>query len=894
MTLHTPRPAAKRKTPIRLLLVEDDAVDRLACRRALAQHPDYEFVLIEAETGRQGIQLALDQQPDLVLLDYHLPDLNGLEFLAELRDETGVMPVPVMMLTGTDNVAVAVEAMRHGARDYLVKDTERNHLQLLPAVIERVLREQRLHAEKRTVEAKYRTLVEQIPAITYVAALDVPGKLLYVSPQVQTLGFSPDEWLADPEGLLKQVLDDDRAAVRAAFAKSYETGEPLRCEYRMATRAGEIRWCLAEAALVHDEDGAPLFLQGVLVDITEDKRREAELEAHRRRLEELVGKRTAQLEKQADLLKAANANLIQQINERQQAEQALRASEARFRLLIESAGEGIYGLDREGRCTFVNDAALEMLGYTRTELIGRDTHSLIHHTTTDGSPYSADDCRIYDAFRLGTSHRGLIELLWRKDGSSFPAEYSVQPLRADGQLTGAVLVFHDVSEAQALARRLAHQATHDALTGLTNRREFETRLERVLHDLKHETGAHALCYLDLDQFKVVNDTCGHAAGDQLLRQLSARLQEHMRARDTFARLGGDEFGVLLEHCPFDQAVRIATGLRDVVQDFRFTWDGKPFSIGVSIGLVPLDATTESAASALSAADAACYAAKEQGRNRVQVLRPDDAAFAARRAQMHWVSRLTHALDENRFRLYVQPITPLATSAPAHRHYEVLLRLIDEDGHEIEPGAFLPAAERYNLMPAIDRWVVRAVIRGVAARHCGTPAGELPMYAINLSGGSFSDDRLVEFVRTELAAEALPPQALCFEITETAAIANLEHARHFIAECKRLGCRFALDDFGRGMSSFAYLKALPVDFIKIDGDFVKSVANDRVNRAIAEAINQVAHVLAIQTVAECTEDLVILGAVTELGIDHAQGYALGLPRPFEELGATEPAPRVELP
>jgi diguanylate cyclase (GGDEF)-like protein/PAS domain S-box-containing protein len=884
------------KAQVRILIVEDDEVDRMACRRALAQHPVYEFLIVEAETGRQGIELALSQKPECVLLDYHLPDLDGLEFLAELRRETGEIPVPVMMLTGADNVGVAVEAMKRGARDYLVKDTNRHYLELLPAAIERVLRERQALAEKlhtqarlREAEAKYRTLVEQIPAIAYIAALDVPGSLLYISPQIRRLGFSPEEWLSDPDGLLKQIHPEDRTRVRDAIAYCYASGELLRCEYRLITRTSEVRWLLNEASLVRDEAGEPLFLQGVLVDITKDKQVEEELRLHRRRLEELVARRTTQLEKQAEILKSANANLASELGARQRAEQALRASEERFRLLLESTGEAIYGLDTEGRCNFVNEAALKMLGYTRDELLGQPTHERIHHSCADGSPYPAVDCPIYDAFRKGTAMRAGVETLWRKDGSSFPAEYSSYPIRSGERITGAVLVFRDITEAQAMAQQLSHQATHDQLTGLANRREFERRLARVLANVHADhVDAAALCYLDLDQFKVVNDTCGHTAGDELLRQISALLQEKMRQRDTLARLGGDEFGILLEHCPLDQALRIANELREAVQDFRFAWQGRVFSIGVSIGVVAITTATESLATALSAADAACYVAKDKGRNRVHVHEPGDVELAARDAQMQWVSRLTQALDEDRFALCYQPIAPLAAHAHERPHYEILLRLVGEDGQLVEPGTFIPAAERYNLMPAIDRWVLRRALEDFAERYRQTPEHELPIYAINLSGLSLNDIVLVDFIRQLLQDHQVPGHALCIEISEAAAIANLTQATHFIHALKELGCLFSLDNFGSGMHTFVHLKMLPVDFLKIDGNFVRSIVQDRVGRAMAEAINQVAHVMAIQTVAECAESDDILGLLKELGVDHAQGYAIMRPRLLAELNGPDAA------
>jgi len=1002
------------RAPVRVLLVEDDVVDRLACRRALSAqsdlaHADYRFEVEEADTAQDGLRRAHAAAPDLILLDYHLPDMDGVEFLAALSADSGEMPVPVMMLTGADNVGVAVDAMRCGARDYLVKDGEGDYLKLLPTVIQRVLRESQAHADKReaqgqlrAAEAQYRSLVEQIPAIVYTAALDVPGQLLYVSPQIQRLGFTPEEWLSGPEAVLQRIHPDDQARVLATFARGREAAEPRRCEYRMLARDGQEHWILDEARVVYGANQEALFLQGVLIDITIDKQREAELEYHRRHLEQQVEARTAQITKQTELLRDANSNLVREIgerriaetrlrelvehapdgifvadldgrytdvndagcrllgyqraelvgktildllaaedherlaqsreqllqgathvaewalrrkdgsylpvevsakilpdgrwqgfvrdiSERRQAAERVRQSEARFRLLLESAGEGIYGLDTEGRCTFVNEAALTMLGYSRAELLGRETHGLIHHTYADGNVYPAEACSIYDAFRTGRPTRGLVELLWRKDGSSFPAEYSAQPMRENGrangrageQITGAVLVFRDVTEAQALAHRLSFQATHDALTGLVNRQEFERRLERVLLERQSDGEEYALLYLDLDQFKVVNDTCGHSAGDQLLRQITLQLHESLRGRDTLARLGGDEFGVLLEHCPLDQAMRIAIDLRDAVQNHRFVWEGKPFSVGVSIGLAPLSAALGNVAGALAAADAACYAAKEQGRNRVHLYQPDDAVLAQQHTQMQWISRLTHALDVGHFRLYQQTIAPLAGRGQGRPHVEILLRLLDEDGRVVEPMAFVPAAERYNLMPAIDRWVVREVISRYAVRERAAAAAARPIYGINLSACSLSDERLAEYVRGLLAEHRVPADMLCFEITETAAIANLGRAAQFMRELGRDGCLFALDDFGSGMSSFAYLKQLPVDFLKIDGSFIRTMVEDQVTRAMAEAINRVAHVMAIETVAECAESSSILALLRELGVDHAQGYALARPQPLPE-------------
>ncbi len=366
------------KAPIRILIVEDDLVDRMACRRALAQDPNYEFVLTEAETGREGLQLAHEQKPDCVLLDYHLPDLDGLEFLSELRNDLGEIPVPVMMLTGADNASVAVEALKRGAQDYLVKDTNRQYLELLPAVIQRVMRERQTLMEKRQVEenlvkaeAKYRFLVEQIPAITYTIAPNAPSKLLYISPQISQLGFSPDEWLADPEGLLKQIHPEDRKFVRDEIARGHESGEPIRYEYRMLTSAGEVRWFLNEASLVRDESGEPLFLQGILVDITKDKEVEEELHLHRRRLEELVASRTAQFEKQTAMLKSANSNLASELGECTKTGTSLKKYADQLADFYHNAPCGYHSLSPDGVFVQVNDTELKWLDRTREELVGK-------------------------------------------------------------------------------------------------------------------------------------------------------------------------------------------------------------------------------------------------------------------------------------------------------------------------------------------------------------------------------------------------------------------------------------------------------------------------------------------------------------------------------------------
>lgn len=865
------------KPHIRVLVIDDDIVDRKACQRALAQNPDYDFELFEAETGREGLQLAHSEKPDCILLDYRLPDLDGLEFLKELADETGEIQIPVMMLTGSDNVAVAVEAMRLGACDYLVKDVERQYLDLLPVVVWRMFREQRLQAEKRAAEAKYRTLVEQIPAITYVAALDDNGGILYVSPQIRALGFSPEEWRADPGIHLQQIHPDDCRRVAEQLSRSRATGSPFGCEYRLRSRSGSIFWFRDEATVVRDEAGQPLVLQGILVDITASKQMEEELRAHRHRLEELVEKRT-------QMLTRANEGLRLHLAERKRAEEALFEEKERAQATLESIGDAVIATDAAGCIGYMNPVAERFTGWNRTEAQGRPLEQVfrIVNEVTGESPGNLAVRCMNAGRRTGWVNHSI---LIRRDGGELAIAESAAPIHdREGKAVGAVIVFHDVSQQRMLTRQLSHQATHDALTGLVNRREFELRLARVLAHAQEERSEHVLCYLDLDRFKVVNDSCGHAAGDQVLRQISALLLEKTRQRDTVARLGGDEFGLLLEHCPLDQALDIAEELLHAVQGFKFQWEGSAYGVGVSIGVAVINSESENLPALLSAADAACYVAKQSGRSRISVYRSDDAELLLRHSEVQWAERITHALEKNGFRLFYQPIATLVAHGKECAHYEILLRMLDRDGKLIPPGAFMPGAERHNLMPAIDRWVVSQVISRLAAGSPDRQGADIPLYSINLSAATLVDESIVDFIREQLETHGVPAHALSFEITETA-VANLAQAARVLREIKQLGCYITLDNFGGTLSFVACLKNLPVDFLKLGGAFVKDVARDPVTQKLLEAINQLAHVMVIQTIAECAESEAILDKLRQLGVDHAQGFAISHPRPLEDLMAS---------
>jgi len=423
-----------------------------------------------------------------------------------------------------------------------------------------------------------------------------------------------------------------------------------------------------------------------------------------------------------------------------------------------------------------------------------------------------------------------------------------------------------------------HLAYHDSLTGLANRHHFEIRLKESLEDARERGTVHALLYIDLDQFKVVNDTCGHSAGDELLRQLGLLLQGQVRQNDLLGRLGGDEFGLLLASCPLERAQSIGAAILQAINDFRFTWGGKSFAIGASMGLVPIDGHSATETELLAAADIACYAAKDLGRNRIHVYDRDDCELLRRKGEMHWVSRIREALEQNRFVLYWQSIIPLGGHPSAPRGSEVLLRLRDEDGTLVAPGAFLPAAERYNLASAVDRWVVRTLLDHLASAGCSQAVPQ-PVVFVNISGATLNDDSFFAFLREELRRTGVPPSRLCFEITETAAVANLSRAVTFIRGVRGDGCRFALDDFGAGLSSFSYLKTIPVDFLKIDGGFVRDMTEDPMDRAIVEAITHIGQSVGLKTIAEFVETKAVLQSLVNVGVNWAQGYAIHRPEPL---------------
>lgn len=560
-------------------------------------------------------------------------------------------------------------------------------------------------------------------------------------------------------------------------------------------------------------------------------------------------------------------------------EASLLAEKTLIEVTLHSIGDAVITTDASGSVQYLNPVAEQLSGRKLGEVQGKPVRQVLHlieeeHRHPVENP--VETC-LRDGQVVGTVEH---VVLVRPDGSEIDVVNTAAPIRdKDGLLIGTVLVIHDASRSRKMAKQLAHQASHDDLTGLANRREFERILIKFINSAEPGKREHTLCYMDLDQFKIVNDTCGHIAGDELLRQFAGILRGRIRDTDTVARLGGDEFGVLFQQCNVEVAQRIAESLLAKVKEFRFVWQDHAFDIGVSIGLVSIISSEQSMTDIMSAADVACYAAKDAGRHRVHVYRLEDDELKQRHGEMRWVSRLKMALEEDRFRLYCQKIAPVTDVNRGTPHYELLIRLLDEEGNLVPPLAFIPAAERYNLMTSIDRWVVNKAFEAFSAKAELVSSWH---FSINLSGQSLSDDGFLKYVIDAFDRTGVSPEQICFEITETTAMANLSRATRFISVLKGMGCKFSLDDFGTGLSSFSYLQTLKVDYLKIDGRFVRDMASNPVSRAVVEAANQIGHAMGMQTIAEFVENEEILELLGEIGVNYAQGYGVAKPAPMEEI------------
>jgi len=801
---------------------------RLAAGRRLPQHFQRSIAAVEADARNGSCAAAVYLQRQVVVAeisrDALWENLRAPALAAGLR---ACWSTPIRASDGRMLGTIALYF--HQPRTPLKRDFElMSRLTVLAGIaIERKQAEEALRAS----EARYRGLFENVIEGVYRATVD--GRLESVNPAlVEMLGYERAEELlalTSTSGLYVNASDRDRVV-----ATLDRDGLVRDAEYQLRRRDGTTITVVENARVVRGADGAVVGYEGTIADIT--------------------GRKLAEIR--------------------------LSEEKEKAQVTLQSIGDAVITADANGCIEYLNPVAEGLTGWETREAAGRPVSEIFQVLSeTTRQPLDSPILRCLREGRLVE----LIEpsLLVNRRGQEISIQDSAAPIRdRNGRLVGAVMVFHDVSQERRLQRALAYQATHDALTGLINRREFESRLNDALQAVRDDPSvSHVLLYLDLDQFKVVNDTCGHQAGDRLLKQITSVVQTRIRTTDVLARLGGDEFGVLLADCSLETASRIAENLRQAIRDFRFVWQDRVMNVGVSIGLAEINGSVETLAAVMSAADVACYSAKDSGRNRVQTYRQGRAP--ERHREMQWVSRINRACDEDRLELLCQTIVPIRSGVEKLRHFELLLRMRDERGTLVQPSEFIPAAERFNLMPAIDRWVVRQACSRLAYRR--SDAERQPfMLAINVSATTLNDEQFLDFVLGEIASSDVSPGALCFELTEAAAMTSLAAATHFIRELRDRGCRFSLDDFGSGLSSFIFLKNLPVDFLKIDGQFMHNVTRDHIDRSMVEAIAQIGETMGIRTIAERVDSAEVLAQLADIGIQYAQGHYIGAPQPVEML------------
>ena len=746
--------------------------------------------------------------------------------------------VPYQMITARGEIIdVLLSAI-------LERDTLGHPIRSL-AVVEDVTLRRRAERELQTEHERLRNLIDGTNAGTW--EWNVRTGEVIVNPRwaeiigwtLEELGVVTNQYRADiahPDELhqTQQLLRDHFAGRSDAYVS----------ELRLRHRDGSWIWVEDRGRLItRTADGKPEWVFGIHIDITERKRRD-------------------------NALLQLSAELAQQ--------------HELMRVTLQSIGDAVITTNAEGLISWLNPVAERMTGWLSSESIGRpllQVFHIINEETREPAPDPVAAC-LAEGKTVGLAPK---TLLIARDGTEYGIQDSAAPIRSpQGEMLGVVLVFHDVSEQRRLSGEMTYRATHDSLTGLVNRAEFESRLLRTLHHAQDNDSNHALFYIDLDQFKLVNDACGHAIGDQLLQQVSKLLGDSIRARDTLARLGGDEFAIILEHCTMEQASRVAQKICDRMNDFRFVHGENRFRIGTSIGLVPLDKRWANVSAIQQAADASCYAAKEAGRNRVHAWFDTDATMRARNHEMQWTSRIEHALDNDGFVLFAQRIHCLKRQALGI-HAEVLLRLRNDDGSLVQPGVFLPAAERFHLASRIDRWVLQHSVNWL--QRLSEPS-HIESLSVNLSGQSVGD-RAFHAWALELfaAAGATACSRLCLEITETAAVTNLADAAIFISQVRAVGVKVALDDFGAGASSFGYLKALPVDYLKIDGQFIRNLISNPLDEAAVRCFADVARLMGLETVAEFVESPEVLQRLKEMGVDYAQGYLEHCPEPIDRLTET---------
>ncbi len=824
-----------------ILVVDDEPGYRASLDHILSAEG---YVVELAAGGLEALHKMKIAEYDLILLDLMMPGFNGHQVLGYI--DANNQDSSVLVLSGTTSVSEATDALREGAHDYLRKPFDPQDL--LHAV-ENLCKNRRLERAARGLQAQlqeseqlHRFIVNNSPDLIFI--LDADFRFIYFNQRlILLLGCTDGTLLGRP--FMDMVGEQSRESAERFIKKVRESDQTVhRTEMQLM--------CGSLSPVNESRSPLPVEISAMAQFRTADRGLSPELQG-------IYGS-------------------ARDLSRRKKVENDLQQISDRLNYVLDASPVVIYSRSHpDQRLTLISTNVMDLLGYDADELI--ENPDLLEEIT------HPDDRDIYRnaVEQLDNSDQVSCEyrLRHKEDGWRWNRD-TVRLLREESgrpqELVGSWL---DNTESHLLSEQLSYQASHDVLTGLPNRLAFEQRLNHMIKSAERCRIDHALCYLDLDQFKVINDTCGHIAGDTLLRQIGKILQSCIRRNDLLARLGGDEFGLLMENCTIENANHVAESLCQAVNEFRFCWLERSFQVGVSVGVVLIHEGCNNLEDVLSMADRACYAAKDAGRNRVHAYKHDDMEFVQRRGEMEWVSCINSAFEENRFCLAYQPIVRITNpERGGQRHYELLLRLRNKLGQLVMPGEFLPAAERYHLAWRLDHWVVQHAFDWLLQHPKHLSA--LRLCSINLSGHSLGDERLLGMLEGQLRENRELAGKICFEITETAAIANIKNAVRFIDILRGLSVRFALDDFGSGLSSFAYLKQLPVDFLKIDGAFVRGIAKDPVSLAMVRSINDIGQVMGMETIAEFVDDRETLDTLRNIGVNYAQGYWISKPRGIESL------------
>ena len=682
-----------------------------------------------------------------------------------------------------------------------------------------------------------RQLFTEGPVIVYRCRAENGWPVEYISETVSGFGYEAENIIRQQMPFADFIYPADLARVEGTEMQAGRNGLlSLGLDYRLVDADGDVHWVYNYIVPIVNRIGGITHYSGYILDITDRKRTEFELHTERDRVQ----------------------------------------------VTLHSIADAVITTDVNGQIEYLNPTAERLTGWVNEIAHGLPI-SRVFCLFDEGSRDSLENPVSRCLATAVAIKSGKDYGLRRHDGETFSIQYSISPIKnKEGRALGVIIVFTDVTETRMLQRKISYQATHDSLTGLINRHAFELQLDQVISSSRSTSEAHVICCLNIDQFKLVNDTCSHDAGDKMLVEITTVLRSCLRDTDILGRIGGDEFGILLMNCSLEDAVILADNMLAAVREMNFSGSETGLDTSVSIGVANVDEESASVTAVMTTADLACYAAKDFGGNRLHIYQPGDQELARRHTEMQWVSKLTAAIEADRLVLFCQEIAPVRQGNDTGSYFEVLVRMLDADGGIIPPDMFLPAAERYNMISTLDRWVVSHCFAWYADNRAAIEAGGLDTMSINLSGASITDAEFMKYIRNEMQEHRVSPNRICFEITETAAIANMDAAVDFINGLKKTGCRFSLDDFGSGLSSFAYLKKLPVDYLKIDGSFVKNMESDAVDCAMVSAIHQLGSLVGIKTVAEFVENDEILKKLEAIGVDYAQGYGISRPTPLESL------------